>query len=139
MAQNDTCHKISRCFRTTPTDPLHALLGIPPITYTVASLCTCHIVCLEHLLPTSPLLTILTHNPFHVGAHLTTHPHSLAYWLSLETPMPHHFIFLLPFTTLPGSVAVSPVLHRCNSHTDSICHQLTLHWKNEFTPVQLVS
>jgi hypothetical protein len=63
VAQNDACRKISSCFCTTPTDPLHALLGIPPILYTLHSLWSRFITRLERLPPSSPLLTVITANP----------------------------------------------------------------------------
>ena len=38
VAQNDAVRRISGTFRTTPTLPLHHMLAIPPIKYTVGKL-----------------------------------------------------------------------------------------------------
>jgi len=35
IAQNDAIRRITGCFRTTPTEPLHSLISIPPIKYTL--------------------------------------------------------------------------------------------------------
>jgi Reverse transcriptase (RNA-dependent DNA polymerase)/Endonuclease-reverse transcriptase len=38
VAQNDAIRRIAGCFRTTPIDPLHHLLAIPPLPYTLEKL-----------------------------------------------------------------------------------------------------
>ena len=96
VAQNNTYHKISRCFCTTPTDPLHALLGIPPISYTLASLHTRYITHLERLSPSYPLLTIVTSNPLSCW-HSHYHPHTfLTVLVESRNPNAPPFYFSAP-------------------------------------------
>jgi hypothetical protein len=63
VAQNDALRKMSGCFRTTPVDPLHSLLAIPPIDYTIRKLVRSYGDRLQRSPPTHLLLTILSHNP----------------------------------------------------------------------------
>ncbi len=63
VAQNDAIRKISGCFRTTPTLPLHHLLTIPPIRFTLAKLHDSFDDRLARLPPTVQLRTIPYHNP----------------------------------------------------------------------------
>jgi len=62
VAQNDAIRKISGCFRTTPTLPLHHLLAIPPIRFTLTKLCDSFDDRLACLPPTVQLHTIPYHN-----------------------------------------------------------------------------
>ena len=62
MAQNDAVHRISSSFRTTPVEPLHNMLAIPPIRFTIAKYCAAFTACLSHLPPTVNLCTITSVN-----------------------------------------------------------------------------
>jgi len=70
VAQNDAVQRISGTFRTTPTLPLHHMLAIPPIKYTVGKLRHQAQLCLSCLPPSHKLCTIITtdqtrfHPPF---------------------------------------------------------------------------
>jgi hypothetical protein len=63
VAQNDALRKMSGCFRTTPIDPLHNLLAIPPMEYTARKLVRSYSDRLARLPPTHLVHTILSHNP----------------------------------------------------------------------------
>ena len=63
VAQNDAARKISGCFRTTPTLPLHHLLAIPPIHFTLTKLRDSFNDRLARLPPTVQLRSIPYHNP----------------------------------------------------------------------------
>ena len=63
VAQNDAVRKISGCFRTTPIEPLHLLVGIPPISFTLQKLRETFGERLLRLPPSSPLHTLRSFNP----------------------------------------------------------------------------
>ena len=58
VAQNDTVRHISGSFRTTPVEPLHNMLAIPPIHFTITKYRTVFTTCLSCLPPTANLRTI---------------------------------------------------------------------------------
>ena len=63
VAQNDALRRIAGCFHTTPVDPLHHLLAILPIRFTLSKLCNSYLDRLAHLPPTHLLRTLPYHNP----------------------------------------------------------------------------
>jgi hypothetical protein len=63
VAQNQACRRLSGAFRTTPTAPLHHLLGIPPVRYTLLKLRSQYVTRLSLLPPSSPLITSVWTNP----------------------------------------------------------------------------
>jgi endonuclease/exonuclease/phosphatase family metal-dependent hydrolase len=63
VAQNDGLRKIAGAFRTTPIDPLHNLLAIPPISLTLRRLVLSYSDRLATLPPTHLIRTILDVNP----------------------------------------------------------------------------
>ena len=58
VAQNEAVQCISRTFHTTPVNPLHNMLAIPPIHFTIAKYRTAFSAHLSHLPPTANLRTI---------------------------------------------------------------------------------
>jgi hypothetical protein len=73
VAQNDALRKMSSCFHTTPIDPLHNLMAIPPITFTAQKLVRSYADRLSRLPPCHLVHTITTHNPA-LSAIGPTHP-----------------------------------------------------------------
>jgi len=63
VAQNDTIRRMSGTFRMTPVDPLHNMLAIPPIKYTIAKYRAAFTARISHLPPTAILRTLPTHDP----------------------------------------------------------------------------
>ena len=63
VAQNDAICKISGCFHTTPILPLHHLLAIPPIHFTLTKLHDSFNDRLARLPPNVQIRTIPYHNP----------------------------------------------------------------------------
>jgi len=63
VAQNVAIRKISGTFRTTPVEPLHNMLAIPPIKYTIAKYCKAFTACLSKLPPTALLRTLPYDDP----------------------------------------------------------------------------
>jgi hypothetical protein len=63
VAQNDALRKMSGCFRTTPIDPLHNLMAIPPIDFTARKLVRSYADRLSRLPPFHLVHTVTTHNP----------------------------------------------------------------------------
>jgi hypothetical protein len=51
VVQNEGIHKITRVFRTTPVEPLHNLMGIPPIPYLMTKLMDSYINRLWNMAP----------------------------------------------------------------------------------------
>jgi len=62
VAQNVAIRKISGTFRTTPVEPLHNMLAIPPIKYTVAKYREAFTIRLSKLPPSALLRTLPIHN-----------------------------------------------------------------------------
>jgi hypothetical protein len=62
-AQNDALRKMAGCFRTTPVDPLHSLLAIPPIVFTLRKIVRSYSDRVSRLPPSHCLHTILDNNP----------------------------------------------------------------------------
>ena len=58
VAQNDAVRRISGSFRTTPVEPLHNMLAIPPIRFTIAKYHAAFTTRLSRLPPTANLRTI---------------------------------------------------------------------------------
>jgi hypothetical protein len=86
-----------------PTDPLHTLLEIPPIHYSLAKLHTLAISRLEHLPPSSPLLTVITHNPLSQWQTPYYLPTFLTTLVESRNPNAPPFSYPLPINTLPWS------------------------------------
>jgi hypothetical protein len=63
VAQNDAIRKISGCFRTTPTLPLHHLVAILPIKFTLQKLRSAFGDRLLRLPPSSQLISLRLSNP----------------------------------------------------------------------------
>jgi len=63
VAQNVTVWHISSTFRTTPVEPLHNMLAIPPIKYTIAKYHAMFSMHLSKLPPTAILRTLPSHDP----------------------------------------------------------------------------
>jgi len=63
VAQNDAMQQISGTFRTTPVAPLHNMLAIPPIKYTIAKYHAAFTACISHLPPTVILCTLPFSDP----------------------------------------------------------------------------
>ena len=63
VAQNVAVRKISGTFRTTPVEPLHNMLAIPPIKYTIAKYREAFTVRLSKLPPNALLRTLPSHDP----------------------------------------------------------------------------
>jgi len=63
VAQNVAVHKISSTFCTTPVEPLHNMLAIPPIKHTIAKYRAAFTICLSKLPPTALLRTLPSHDP----------------------------------------------------------------------------
>jgi hypothetical protein len=103
VAQNEACHKISGCFRTTPTDPLHYLLGIPPILYTLRKYRLQYTARLSTLPPTSPLCTAVSDNPLTRWHHTFFPPTNLTCLVESLNPSAPPFLFPLPLYAPPWS------------------------------------
>jgi hypothetical protein len=103
VAQNKACRKISGCFRTTPTDPLHDLLGIPPILYTLHKYRLQYAACLSTLLLSSPLRTVVSDNPLTRWHHTFFPPTNLTRLVESLNPSAPPFLFPLPLHTPPWS------------------------------------
>ena len=63
VAQNTAVRRISGTFRTTPVEPLHHMLAIPPIKYTIAKYRAAFLARLSRLPPTALLRNITAHDP----------------------------------------------------------------------------
>jgi len=63
VAQNVAVQKISGTFRTTPVEPLHNMLAIPPIKYTIAKYHKAFTSRLSKLPPSTLLRTLPSHDP----------------------------------------------------------------------------
>ena len=63
VAQNIAVCKISGTFRTTPVEPLHNMLTIPPIKYTIVKYHKAFTICLSKLPPSALLRTLPSNNP----------------------------------------------------------------------------
>jgi len=63
VAQNDAVRQISGTFRTTPVEPLHNMLAIPPIKFTIAKYRVAFTTHISHLPPTAKLCTIISSDP----------------------------------------------------------------------------
>ena len=87
VAQNDAVRKISGCFHTTPVAPLHSLLSIPPIRFTLRKIRANYSDRIYRLPPTSLLRTLPSHNP-------------IAYWPSFVNPTTN-LTSLLPTSHFP--------------------------------------
>ena len=59
IAQNDGLRKITGVFKTTPTEPLHNLTGIPPISYLLEKLMRAYSLRLKGLPPNAKVRTVL--------------------------------------------------------------------------------
>ena len=87
IAQNDAVRKISGCFRTTPVAPLHNLLSIPPIRFTLRRFLNTYKDRLLRLPPSSLLRSLPTRDP-------------IAYWPSSIAPCTD-LVALLPSSHFP--------------------------------------
>jgi Reverse transcriptase (RNA-dependent DNA polymerase) len=108
VAQNDACRKISGCFRTMPMEPLHHLLSIPPICFTLHKLTSIYTRRLLSLPPTSPLLTAPGHNPLSYWRPSFFPPTTLQHLVEFRNPNAPHFTYAPP---LPLLMDTSP-LHK---------------------------
>jgi len=63
VAQNDAIRWMSGTFCTTPIKPLHNMLAVPPIKYTIAKYRTAFTNCISRLSPTAILCTLPITNP----------------------------------------------------------------------------
>ena len=88
VAQNDALRRISGCFRTTPTEPLHHLLAILPIKLTLDKLNRSFSDRLKRLPPSHALRTITSHNP-------------AACWPEFQSRVPSSLLSLLPMAFPP--------------------------------------
>ena len=77
VAQNEAVRCIGGVFRTTPTDPLHRLLSIPPIQFTIAKLRHQAQLRLTNLPPEHKLRTLTSFDPTRI------HPD----FISVPTPL----------------------------------------------------
>ena len=59
IAQNEGIRKIGGVFKTTPIDPLHNLLGVPPILYVLPKLMHSYALRLKGLSPNAKVHTVL--------------------------------------------------------------------------------
>jgi len=87
VAQNVAVRKISGTFRTTPIEPLHNMLAIPPIRFTIAKYREAFTIRLSKLPPSALLCTITSHDPS-------------AFYIP-PTPIPTPLTSLLPTSFLP--------------------------------------
>src|SRR6267154_5259535 len=62
IAQNEGIHKLMGVFKTTLMEPLHNMMGIPPIPYLVNKLMHAYSNRLQGLPPNALVCTILTHD-----------------------------------------------------------------------------
>ena len=60
VTQNKGLHKLTGVFKTTPIDPLHNLMCIPPIMYLIGKLMHSYTLRLGHLPPHVKVRTVLT-------------------------------------------------------------------------------
>ena len=74
VAQNKGLHKITGTFKMTPTNPLHNMTGIPPISYLLPKLMHAYIFRLQSMPPDALLYTVLTTN-------------QCCYWPNYVTPL----------------------------------------------------
>ena len=58
-AQNEGLHKMTGVFKTTPIDPLHNLIGIPPISYLLPKLMNTYSLRLQGSAPNALIRTVL--------------------------------------------------------------------------------
>lgn len=115
VARNDAIRGMSGAFRTTPTDPLHAMLAAPPTKYTFVKLRHSFQRRLSALSPSALLHTLPTNDPSTYHSHAISMPSPLT---ALLPPPP------LPFF-LPSNVTRPyPCL---TSLTSSLNHTNWLH------------
>ena len=100
IAQNDALRRISGCFRTTPTEPLHYLLAILPIQLTLEKLNRSFSDRMKRLPPSHALRTIISHNP-------------AACWPDFQSRVPSSLLTLTP-SSFPTYTA--PTLEAAWSH-----------------------
>ena len=100
VAQNDALRRISGCFRTTPTEPLHYLLAILPLKLTLDKLIRSFSDRLKRLPPSHALRTLPSHNP-------------AACWPDFQSRVPSALLTLLP-TSFPPYAA--PTLDSAWTH-----------------------
>jgi len=77
VAQNAAVRRISGTFRTNPVEPLHHMLAIPPIKYTIAKYRAAFSAHLSRLPPTALLRNITTHDPAAIYTPLSPVPTAL--------------------------------------------------------------
>ena len=86
VAQNQAIRKISGTFRTNPIEPLHHMLAIPPIRFTIAKYREAFTARLSRLPPTAYLRTITAHDPAALFVSHTPIPTSLTSLLPTSFP-----------------------------------------------------
>ncbi len=62
VAQNEGIHKITGMFKTTPLEPLHNMIGVPPIAYLLTKLMHTYSLRLQSMPPDALICTVLTHD-----------------------------------------------------------------------------
>jgi hypothetical protein len=95
VAQNDALRKMAGVFRTTPIDPLHSLLAIPPIVFTLRKLVRSYGDRVSSLPPSHLIQTILIVN--HASsAWSPSQPPTTLRRILWDTPRACHFTIPLP-------------------------------------------
>src|SRR6266853_1639147 len=90
VAQNDSIQKITGVFRTTPVDPLHNMMGIPPISYVLPKLMHAYSLRLQGLPPGVKVKTVLQTDQCHYWPDYATPPTNLRRASSGLGPSTYH-------------------------------------------------
>ncbi len=103
VAQNDGIRKITGVFHTTPTEPLHNMTGIPPLSYVLPKLMHAYTLRLQGLPPGAKVKTVLEMDqcrywPAYITPPMNLHWASLGY---LPPTQPMHSWDLGPPPTTP--------------------------------------
>ncbi len=122
MAQNDGIHKITRVFHTTPTEPLHNMTGIPPLSYILPKLMHAYTLRLQGLPPRAKVKTVLKMDQCCYWPDYITPPTNLR-WASLGLgPSTYH-----PLDPCTARLWAHPQLH----HNPQPLSSLDTKWLKE--------
>jgi len=117
VAQNIAVRRISGTFCTTPVEPLHHMLSIPPIKYTIAKYCAAFTAHLLRLLPTAILRTLPSFDPSALYPPLHPIPTPLSSLLPTTFP-----VFCIP----TGLTWTHPQVHNTLVSPKTTAHQVTI-------------
>ena len=91
VAQNDAVRQLSGTFKTTPIEPLHNMVAIPPIHFLIPKLCLQACNRIERLPPTHCLLTLPNADTSRFHPPFTTIPTALTMLLP-SSPQPFYLL-----------------------------------------------